>query len=107
MHRQPLSDAEAVLGAELGAVRPDLTQPYTAALPGARAAVLSRLWRGLVHEPMPWVVRREAAGDDWVTLHLADRRRLHGPLVDPYATAARVDEVRLDGRCHVVRCGGV
>lgn len=96
MHRQPLSDAEAALGAELGAVRPDLTQPYTAALPGARAAVLSRLWRGLVHEPMPWVVRREAAGDDGVTLHLADGHRLHGPLVDPYATAARVDEVRLD-----------
>ncbi|KND40205.1 MULTISPECIES: IucA/IucC family protein [Streptomyces] len=100
MDRHPLSDAEAALGAELGAVRPDLTLPYTAALPGARAAVLSRLWRGLVHEPLPWVVRRDAAGGDGVTLHLADGRRLHGPAVDPYGTAAHTAEVWLDERCY-------
>ncbi|MFF9778007.1 IucA/IucC family protein [Streptomyces sp. NPDC013978] len=94
------SDAEAALGAELGAVRPDLTLPYTAALPGARAAVLSRLWRGLVHEPLPWVVRRDMAGGDGVTLHLADGRRLHGPAVDPYGTAAQVEEVWFDERSH-------
>ncbi|QFR01199.1 IucA/IucC family siderophore biosynthesis protein [Streptomyces phaeolivaceus] len=101
MDRHPLSDAdaEAALGAELGAVRPDLTQPYTTALPGARAAVLSRLWRGLVHEPLPWVTRRDAGGDG-VTLHLADGRRLHGPAVDPYGTAARVGEVWCDGRAY-------
>ncbi|MEE1830850.1 IucA/IucC family protein [Streptomyces sp. SP17KL33] len=96
----PGSDAEAALGAELGAVRPDLTLPYTAALPGARAAVLSRLWRGLVHEPLPWVVRRDAAGGDGVTLHLADGRRLHGPAVDPYGTTAQVEEVWFDERSH-------
>ncbi|UUU29863.1 IucA/IucC family siderophore biosynthesis protein [Streptomyces sp. CA-210063] len=100
MDRHPMSDAEAALGAELGAVRPDLTLPCTTALPGARAAVLSRLWRGLVHEPLPWVVRREAAGDDGITLHLADGRRLHGPPVDPYDTSAHTSEVRLDERSH-------
>ncbi|MGW0842765.1 IucA/IucC family protein [Streptomyces sp. NPDC002787] len=98
MDRHPMSDAEAALGAELGAVRPDLTLPYTSALPGARAAVLSRLWRGLVHEPLPWVVRRDAAGGDGITLHLADGRRLHGPAVDPYGTAALVEEVWFDER---------
>ncbi|UUU25933.1 IucA/IucC family protein [Streptomyces sp. DSM 40750] len=100
MDRHPMSDAEAALGAELGAVRPELVLPYTTALPGARAAVLSRLWRGLVHEPLPWVVRREAVGGDGVTLHLADGRRLHGPPVDPYDTAAHTSEVRLDERSH-------
>ncbi|MER6010853.1 IucA/IucC family protein [Streptomyces bluensis] len=95
MHRRPTSDAEAALGAELCAVRPDLTQPYAAALPGARAAVLSRLWRGLAHEPLPWVTRRET-GRDGLTLHLAGGRRLHGPPADPYATSAYVTEVRLD-----------
>ncbi|MDX3665142.1 IucA/IucC family protein [Streptomyces europaeiscabiei] len=104
MDRHPLSDAyadaEAALGAELGALRPDLTLPYTAALPGARAAVLSRLWRGLVHEPLPWVVRRDAAGGEGVTLHLSDGRRLHGPAVDPYGTAAHVEEVWFDERSY-------
>ncbi|WP_405959987.1 IucA/IucC family siderophore biosynthesis protein [Streptomyces sp. NBC_00024] len=100
MDRPPLSDAEAALGADLGAVRPDLTLPYTSALPGARAAVLSRLWRGLVHEPVPWVVRRDAAGGDGVTLHLADGRRLHGPAVDAYGTAARVEDVWFDERSY-------
>ncbi len=98
MDRHPMSDAEAALGAELGAVRPELTRPYAEALPGARAAVLARLWRGLVHEPLPWVARREAAGGDGVTLLLADGRRLHGPAVDPYATDVPVERVWLDGR---------
>ncbi|MEV6590686.1 IucA/IucC family protein [Streptomyces acidicola] len=95
MHRRPTSDAEAALGAELYAVRPDLTRPYAAELPGARSAVLSRLWRGLAHEPLPWITRRET-GREGLTLHLADGRRLHGPPADPYATAAYVTEVRLD-----------
>lgn len=97
MHRLPPTEAEAVLADELAAVRPDLTPPYADALPGARAAVLTRLWRALVHEPLPWVARREP-GRDGLTLHLSDGRRLHGPHADPYATAAYVTEVRLDGR---------
>lgn len=58
MHRP--SAAEADFAEELAVLRPDLVARYTAELPGARAAVLSRLWRGLAHEPLPWVTGREA-----------------------------------------------
>ncbi|SDJ34086.1 IucA/IucC family protein [Nonomuraea jiangxiensis] len=44
---------EADFAAQLAAVRPDLSAAYAAALPGARAAVLGRLWRGLLYEPLP------------------------------------------------------
>ncbi|MFH0515563.1 IucA/IucC family protein [Streptomyces sp. M41] len=94
MHRP--SSAEAEVAAELADVRPELASRYAAELPGARAAVLTRLWRALAHEPLPWVARREPAADG-LTLRLGDGRRLHGPLPDPYATAAYVTAVRLDG----------
>ncbi|OIJ86717.1 IucA/IucC family protein [Streptomyces colonosanans] len=96
MHHLSLC-AEAELAGELHAVRPDLSASYAAGLPGARAAVLTRLWRALAHEPLPWIVRREPTRDG-LTLHLADGRRLHGPPADPYATDAYVTEVRLEGR---------
>lgn len=99
MHRPPTPEAEATLADELSVARPGLSAPYAAALPGARAAVLTRLWRALVYEPMPWVARRET-GRDGLTLHLADGRRLHGPHADPYATASYVTQVRLDGTPH-------
>ncbi|MFI6333757.1 IucA/IucC family protein [Streptomyces sp. NPDC050535] len=99
MHRPPAPEAEAALADELSVVRPGLSAPYAAELPGARAAVLTRLWRALAYEPMPWVARRER-GHEGLTLHLADGRRLHGPPADPYATAAYVTEVRLDGTPH-------
>ncbi|MHA5054330.1 IucA/IucC family protein [Streptomyces sp. SD15] len=99
MHHPPTPEAEAALADELSAVRPELSAPYAAGLPGARAAVLTRLWRALAHEPMPWIARRET-GNDGLTLHLTDGRRLHGPHADPYATAAYVTEVRLDGRTY-------
>jgi DNA polymerase-3 subunit chi len=95
VHRPPTPDAEAALADELSAVRPALSAPYAAGIPGARAAVLTRLWRALAYEPMPWIARREP-GADGLTLHLADGRRLHGPRPDPYASAAYVTEVRLD-----------
>ncbi|MEU3277643.1 IucA/IucC family protein [Streptomyces antibioticus] len=95
MHRPPTA-AEAEVAAELAVVRPDLGPRFTAALPGARAAVLTRLWRALAHEPLPWITGRER-GAEGLTLRLRDGRRLHGPLSDPYATAAYVDRVRLDG----------
>ncbi|MCW7944610.1 iron transporter [Streptomyces hygroscopicus] len=95
----PSPSAEAELADELDAVRPGLSASYAAALPGARAAVLTRLWRALAHEPLPWIARREAAGGGLV-LHLADGRRLHGPPADPYTTAAHVTGVRLDGRVY-------
>ncbi|WP_067285427.1 IucA/IucC family protein [Streptomyces jeddahensis] len=81
------------------AVRPGLLMPYAAELPGARAAVLTRLWRGLVYDPLPWIRRREP-GRDGLTLHLADGRRLHGPHADPYATTAYVTELHLDGTAY-------
>ncbi|WP_369263469.1 IucA/IucC family protein [Streptomyces sp. R35] len=99
MHRPSPPEAEAALADELSVVRPALSAPYARALPGARAAVLTRLWRALAHEPLPWIARREP-GRDGLTLHLADGRRLHGPHADPYATGAYVTEVRLDERSY-------
>lgn len=90
------STAEAEIAEELAVVRPALLPAYTGALPGARAAVLTRLWRGLTHEPLPWVTGREDTRSG-VVLRLADGRRLEGPASDPYATDARVTAVRLDG----------
>ncbi|MEU1180918.1 IucA/IucC family siderophore biosynthesis protein [Streptomyces sp. NPDC005820] len=94
MDRPPTAEAE--VAAELSSLRPDLVPRYAAALPGARAAVLTRLWRALAHEPLPWITGRESGRED-LALRLADGRLLHGPRADPYATAAYVTEVRLDG----------
>jgi hypothetical protein len=79
----------------LAAVRPGLVEPFAAALPGARAAVLSRLWRALAFEPLPWVAGRERVADG-LTVRLTDGRALHGPPADPFAVDGRVTEVRLD-----------
>ncbi|MFC8329348.1 IucA/IucC family protein [Streptomyces olivaceus] len=97
MHRPPSAEAEVV--EELAAVRPDLVDLFTARLPGARAAVLSRLWRALAHEPLPWITGRERAGDGLV-LRLRDGRRLTGPAADPYRTDAYVPAVRIDGAAY-------
>ncbi|MFF3846507.1 IucA/IucC family protein [Streptomyces sp. NPDC002328] len=94
MHRPPTAEAE--VAAELDAVRPALAPRFAAELPGARAAVLTRLWRAFAHEPLPWIERREP-GRDGLALRLSDGRRLHGPHADPYATTGCVTEVRLDG----------
>ncbi|GAA3213028.1 hypothetical protein GCM10020256_12910 [Streptomyces thermocoprophilus] len=88
--------AEDDVAADLAAVRPALLPRFTAELPGARSAVLTRLWRAFAYEPLPWIRRREAARDG-LTLWLADGRRLHGPPSDPYATGDRVTAVELDG----------
>ncbi|GHB71303.1 iron transporter [Streptomyces viridiviolaceus] len=94
MHRPPTAEAE--VADELAAVRPGLVPRYTAELPGARAAVLSRLWRAFAHEPLPWIAGRDPARDALV-LRLRDGRRLAGPAADPYRTDAYVAVVRLDG----------
>ncbi|MFG3015219.1 IucA/IucC family protein [Streptomyces cinerochromogenes] len=93
MHRPPTAEAE--IAEELAAVRPGLLPRYTAELPGARAAVLTRLWRALAHEPLPWLTGR-VSGAHSLALRLADGRTLHGPHADPYATSAYVTAVRLD-----------
>ncbi|TDC24773.1 IucA/IucC family siderophore biosynthesis protein [Streptomyces sp. 8K308] len=99
MFRTALTRAESVLAEELAATRPGSVGAYLAQLPGARAAVLARLWRGLTHEPLPWVAGR-ATGRDGVTLRLADGRRLHGPPCDPWATGSSVAALDLDGTPH-------
>ncbi len=57
--------AEAEIAEELAVVRPALLPAYRQALPGARAAVLTRLWRGLTHDPLPWVTGREDTRSGW------------------------------------------
>jgi hypothetical protein len=94
VHRPPTAETE--VGRELAEVRPGLVSRYTAALPGARAAVLTRLWRALAHEPLPWIAAREPVRDG-LLLRLSDGRRLAGPAADPYATSAYVTAVDLDG----------
>ncbi|MEU6572362.1 IucA/IucC family protein [Streptomyces sp. NPDC046805] len=94
MHRPPT--AEQQVAAELADVRPGLVPRYAAELPGARAAVLTRLWRALAYEPLPWIARR-TAGAYGLALRLADGRTLDGPPADPYATDAYVTAVRVDG----------
>lgn len=96
MHRPSPAEAEAATAGELASVRPDLVPRYERALPGARAAVLTRLWRALAHEPLPWVEGRES-GRDGLTVRLSGGRTLHGPHPDPYATTDHVCEVLLDG----------
>ncbi|MGW1072091.1 IucA/IucC family protein [Streptomyces sp. NPDC002537] len=90
------TDTERDLAKELDSIRPELTVAYRSALPGARAAILARLWRGLVHEPLPWIAGR-TAGDGGPVLRLADGRRLHGPPSDPWTTGTAVAAVELDG----------
>ncbi|MFE2867183.1 IucA/IucC family protein [Embleya sp. NPDC059259] len=90
---------ERLLADQLRTASPDRLGAYEAALPGARAAVLSRLWRGLVHDRLPWVVRHERAGDA-VVLHLADGRRAHGPAPDPWDTRPSTTVVVLAGTAY-------
>ncbi|MEU4424856.1 IucA/IucC family siderophore biosynthesis protein [Actinoplanes sp. NPDC024001] len=45
--------------AELATLRPDLLDRYDAALPGARSAILTRLYGALEREPLPGLARRE------------------------------------------------
>ncbi|MEU3660986.1 IucA/IucC family protein [Streptomyces sp. NPDC032940] len=92
----PPATAEAEVADELAAVRPGLLSRYTAGLSGARAAVLTRLWRALAYEPLPWITGRESARGGLV-LRLGDGRRLYGPDADPYRTDAYVTAVRLHG----------
>ncbi|MGW2489072.1 IucA/IucC family protein [Streptomyces sp. NPDC001606] len=93
MHR-PHPGSEAEVAEELAVVRPALLPRYREELPGARAAVLTRLWRALAHEPLPWLAGR-VRGTRSLALRLADGRTLYGPHPDPYATSAYVTGVRL------------
>ncbi|MFF4361624.1 IucA/IucC family protein [Streptomyces sp. NPDC001604] len=63
---------------ELRRARPDLIGPFRAALPGARATVLGRLWGAFCREQLPGITARtQAAGTRIV--RLADGGLLTGP----------------------------
>ncbi|MGN9843073.1 IucA/IucC family protein [Nonomuraea sp. H19] len=82
---------EEVFAAELALVRPDLSTRYARALPGARAAVMGRLWRSLLAEPLPGAARGQGE------VLLADGRRLTGPPRLPYDLGGE-PVLWLDGR---------
>ncbi|MDX2675381.1 IucA/IucC family protein [Streptomyces sp. NY05-11A] len=63
---------------ELRRVRPDLVEPFRAALPGARATVLGRLWGAFSREELPGIAERTRESGTLV-VHLADGGRLTGP----------------------------
>jgi siderophore synthetase component len=90
--------AERTTAAALDRIRPDLAGPYAAALPGARAAVLGRLWGALTREPIAGVESVTTIRNDLV-VRLADGRRLRGPamLAEPFADAPDGFMLTLDG----------
>jgi siderophore synthetase component len=66
--------------ADLRELRPDLLERYDAALPGARAAILSRLLGAVDREPLPGVTgRRHEAGGDTERVDLSGGRMLRFP----------------------------
>ncbi|MFF7353938.1 IucA/IucC family protein [Streptomyces filipinensis] len=75
---------------ELRHVRPDLVEPFEAALPGARATVLGRLWGALAREPLPGVVDRRHDGS------LVIRLTAGGQLSGPAAAAERFAPIPAD-----------
>jgi siderophore synthetase component len=93
----PASTAEHTLEAGLDG-RPHLRRSYAAALPGARAAVLSRLWGALTREPIDGIVHVGREHGD-VIVTLADGRRLRGPstATQPFATVPEGLALTLDG----------
>ncbi|MFG6195930.1 IucA/IucC family protein [Nonomuraea sp. JJY05] len=86
---------EAEFAADLSLVRPDLSAAYLAALPDARAAVLGRLWRSLLHEPLPGLAGRRGQA----RVALADGRVLTGRAREPYDLGGE-PALWLDGHPH-------
>jgi siderophore synthetase component len=91
------TEAESALAAGLDG-RSELRDGYRAALPGARAAVLSRLWGALTREPIGGLAGVVRDHDDLVVT-LVDGRRLRGPAAaaQPFAVAADGLTLALDG----------
>ncbi|MFG2881772.1 IucA/IucC family protein [Streptomyces sp. NPDC048297] len=63
---------------ELRRTRPDLVEPFTTALPGARATVLGRLWGAFSREPVPGVAGHHQDSDT-LTVELRQGGSLFGP----------------------------
>lgn len=85
-----------VTAASLAEHRPDLVGAYRAARPGARAAVLARLWGACAREPLPGLVSRACHGAR-LTCRFAGGPggagwELTGPLAaaEPFAAPARL-----------------
>jgi siderophore synthetase component len=97
MTRRDLPDGASTLEV-LTRHRPDLVEPFVAALPVARAAVLARLWGALAREPIPTLTYREVR-DGSLTVRLTDGRRLAGPAADaaPFAAPDAGLAVHVDG----------
>ncbi|MEU4508566.1 IucA/IucC family protein [Nonomuraea wenchangensis] len=94
---------ESEFAAELATVRPALSAAYAAAVPGARAAVLGRLWRSLLHEPLPGIATSPGHTAQpgcpppaEAEVVLADGRRLRGPERRPH-DLGEVPVLWLDG----------
>ena len=83
----------------LGDLRPDLVDGYDLALPGARAAVLSRLLGAFTREQLPGVTARVTRGADLIVT-LADGRTLIAPAAagQAFAQPAAGLTVRLEQR---------
>ncbi|MFJ6578007.1 IucA/IucC family protein [Streptomyces sp. NPDC091368] len=82
---------------QLADAAPRLLATYHRELSPARAAVLARLWRALLYEPLPGVAARDAAAGQVV---LADGRVLTGPPRLPHDLVLPGEDLalRLDGR---------
>ncbi|MFY1631872.1 IucA/IucC family protein [Solwaraspora sp. WMMB335] len=80
-------DVSAVLAA-VRRWRPELVDPVAAAVPGARAAVLARVWGALAREPLPQVAGRRVV-DDRLVVVLVDGREVVGPVAaaEPFAVS--------------------
>ncbi|MFD9608319.1 IucA/IucC family protein [Streptomyces sp. NPDC059083] len=93
----PATGTEQGFAAQLADAAPRLLAAYHRELSPARAAVLARLWRALLHEPLPGVAARDAAAGRVV---LADGRVLSGPPRLPYDLVLPGEDLalRLDGR---------
>ncbi|GAA2304197.1 IucA/IucC family protein [Streptomyces violaceusniger] len=72
---------------ELRLIRPDLIEPFTVHLPGARATVLGRLWGAFSREPVPGITGRWHEADT-VVITLENGTRLTAPssVADRFAT---------------------
>jgi siderophore synthetase component len=94
---RPAGDRDPA-GEWLAGHRPDLAGRYRRELPGARAAVLARLWGALTREPVPGIRARQRDGAA-VTVTTASGRRLRGPAAhaEPFALSAPGFAVEVDG----------
>ncbi|GAA0807409.1 IucA/IucC family protein [Spirilliplanes yamanashiensis] len=94
-HPAAAPDAAATR-AHLARHRPDLLGRYDAALPGARAAVLTRLWGALGREPVPGLTGRRTR-DGRLTVELGGHT-VAGPAAAARPHAAPVTAVETDRR---------